>query len=567
MSVDVPAIPQLPDAPASATIDRAQRLIGRALKDQGVSDLFFMLGMGGPDSPAVTSCIEEGIAGYYVRHEGAAAMMAHGYARVTGKVGVAVTSLGPGTTNAITGVANAYLDASPMVLIGGGPSGTWLGREGYQEQDQMGVFRPVVKAAHRVELPERIPEVLALAFHQASSGRKGPVYVEIPVNVGDTAIDHAGVFWPESPNPNPRPAISEHDLDRITDLVENAERPVLFVGGGVFWADAADALRELVDRTGLPLVTTPQVRGIVTEDHELVLSASKNKATREADVVIVIGTRPNWINAHFRAPRFGRDAKLININIEPADIGRLTPAEVGVIADAGVAIGQLTARLAPGTGAPKRSAWVAGLVAKDADVAARPNPFATSTNVPIHPLRMCHEIKSRLDSEAVFIIDGHETLEFARRAIPSRSLGNYLTSGPNGCMGVGVPMAIGAQVAHPGRPVVVLMGDGGFGWHGMEYDTAVRHGLPITGIVMNNAGFTARPTGGTTGRDLGYVRYDQVVEGLGGYGEHVTDPAEIGPALDRALAADVPSLVNICVDQDAEASGGLLGSQGIEGSW
>ncbi|MEA2307044.1 MAG: hypothetical protein QOH43_4324 [Solirubrobacteraceae bacterium] len=558
-----------PRAPAAepAALERAQRLVGRALKDQGVTSLFFMLGMGGPDSPAVTACLEQGIDAYYVRHEGAAAMMAHGYARVSGEAGVCVTSLGPGTTNAITGVANALLDAAPLVLIGGGPSGTWLGREGYQEQDQMNVFRPVVKAAHRVEVPERIPEMLALAFHQATSGRKGPVYVELPVDVMDTQVDPSNVFWPAPVGEHPKPALSELDLDRIADAVENAERPVLLVGGGIVWARAETALRELIERTGLPLVTTPQVRGVVPEDHELVLTAARNRASREADVVIVIGTRPNWINAHFRPPRFGRDARFIAINIEPADVGRVTPAEIGAVADAKVAVEQLTARLASSIGGAPRSAWAQALIDKDAEVLARPNPFATDSSNPIHPLRMCHEIKTRLPRDAVFIVDGHETLEFARRSIPSFSTGNYMTSGPNGCMGVGVPMAIGAGVADPARPVVVLMGDGGFGWHGMEYDTAIRHGLPITGIVMNNAGFTARPTGGETGRHLGYQRYDKVVEGLGGHGEYVTDAEGIGPALDRAFEAGVPSLVNICVDQDAEASGGLLGAQGIEGTW
>jgi thiamine pyrophosphate-dependent acetolactate synthase large subunit-like protein len=545
----------------------AQRLFGRILRDQGVDSLFFMLGMGGPDSPAVTSCIEAGIKGYYVRHEGAAAMMAHGYARMSGKCGVCVTSLGPGTTNALTGVANAYLDASPMILLGAAAPGTWLGREGYQEQDQLSVFKPVVKAAHRVEVASRIPEMVALAHHEAMSGRRGPVYLDLPVDVMDRPLDPDNIFWPEGLGELPKPAISEHDLDRIADLVEGAERPLVMVGSGIVWSGAEKSLREFVEGTGLPLVTTPQVRGVLPEAHELTLTASRNRATREADVVIVIGTRPNWINAHFRAPRFDRDVRFVNVNIEPEDVGRLTPAEIGVVADADVALRQLVARLGGSFGIRERSDWVRGLVAKDVEVARRENPAATDESTPINPLRMCHEIKQLLPSDAIFVVDGHETLEFARRSIPSESLGNYLTSGPNGCMGVGVPMAIGAQVACPDRPVVVLMGDGGFGWHGMEYDTAIRHELPITGIVMNNAGFTSRPTGGSTGRDLGYQRYERVVSGLGGQGERVTEPAEIRPALERALAATVPSLVNICVDQDAAAPGGLLGASGIEGTW
>lgn len=559
----------VPTAVTAPARRRAQDLlISRALRDQGVSALFFMLGMGGPDSPAVTACLEDGIAGYYVRHEGAAAMMAHGYARLSGEVGVCVTSLGPGTTNAVTGVANAMLDAAPLLLLGAGASGTWIARDGYQELDQVSVLRPVVKAAHRVEVAERIPEMIALAVHQATTGRKGPVYLDLPVDVMDTVVDPEGVFWPESPGSLARPALSAADLDRIAEAIEEAERPILYVGGGIVWSHAEEALAEFVHAAGLPLVTTPQVRGVVSEDDGLVLTASRNRATREADLVIALGTRPNWINAHFRPPRFARDARFVTINIEPEDVGCGRPAYIGAIADAREALTQLTALLAPaGSSPPQRSAWLAGLIERDAMAAARPDPYASDDTIPIHPLRMCHEIRRLLPPEAVFVVDGHETLEFARRAIPSRSPGNYLTSGPNGCMGVGVPMAIGAQVARPDRPVVVLMGDGGFGWHGLEYDTAIRHGLPITGIVMNNAGFTARPTGGTTGRDLGYQRYDEVVTALGGHGEYVTRPEEIGPALERALAADVASLVNICVDQDASAAGGLLGASGIEGTW
>ena len=186
--------------------------------------------------------------------------------------------------------------------------------------------------------------------------------------------------------------------------------------------------------------------------------------------------------------------------------------------------------------------------------------------MPIDPLRLCEEVRRVLPRDAVFIVDGHETLEFARRWIPSLSEANYLTSGPNGCMGVGVPFALGAAVARPDRPVFVLMGDGGFGWHGMEYDTLIRHSLPMVGIVFNNAGFTARPAAAGTGRELGYQRYDFMVAGFGGHGEFVERPEDIAPALQRAIESGKPALVNVCVDPDAQAAGGLLGELGSETS-
>jgi len=522
-----------------------------------------MMGIGGPHSPAVKSCEKAGISTYYVRHEAGAAMAAHAYSRLTKRPGVCCTPLGPGTTNALTGLVNALLDAAPVVLIGGGPSrGDW-GLEAYQEQDQLSMFRPACKKVYRIELARKIPETLALALHEANSGRKGPVYVEIAGDVLTEAVDLDRLVWPARNAPPPRSAAPEAELDAAVALLRSAERPMLLTGSGIVWADAADALARFVDATGIPLVTTPQTRGIVPEDHRLSLIASRNRAQRDADVIAVIGTRANWLNGHLRPPRFGADARFIVANIDPDEIGRGRVPEVGIVADAGVFLDQLRERLAAAGGINSAAkAWVDELVA--ADAAKEPDRETLSQAVPIAPLRLCEEVRRVLPRDAVFIIDGHETLEFARRWIPSLSEANYLTSGPNGCMGVGVPFALGARVARPDRPVFVLMGDGGFGWHGMEYDTLIRHNLPIVGIVFNNAGFTARPAALGTGRELGYQRYDLMVAGFGGHGEFVERPENIAPALQRAIASGKPSLVNICVDPEAQAAGGLLGALGSD---
>ena len=542
---------------------RGADLVGRALADQGVTDLFFMMGIGGPHSPAVRSCIESGISTYYVRHEEGAAMAAHAYSRLTKRPGVCCTPLGPGTTNALTGLTNALLDAAPVVLIGGGPNrGDW-GLEAYQEQDQMSMFRPACKRVFRVELARKIPEILAIALHEANSGRKGPVYVEIAGDVLSEKVDLARLQWPSPAGKPARAAAPEAELDAAVSLLRSAARPVLLTGSGVVWADAADALARFVDSTGIPLVTTPQTRGIVPEDHPLALVASRNKAQRQANVVVSVGTRANWLNAHLRAPRLAVDAKFVVANIDPGEIGRGRPADVGVVADAGVFLDQLAERLgeAGGIGDAAR-AWADELIA--ADAAKEPDRTTLSDAVPIDPLRLCEEVRRVLPRDAVFIVDGHETLEFARRWIPSLSEANYMTSGPNGCMGVGVPFALGAKVARPDRPVFVLMGDGGFGWHGMEYDTLIRHDVPVVGIVFNNAGFTARPAAAGTGRELGFQRYDLMVAGFGGHGEFVERPEDIAPALARAIASGKPALVNVCVDPDAQAAGGLLGALGSE---
>lgn len=544
---------------------RGADLVGRALADQGVTDLFFMMGIGGPHSPPVRACVDAGIATYYVRHEEGAAMAAHAYSRLTKRPGVCCTPLGPGTTNALTGLTNALLDAAPVVLIGGGPSrGDW-GLEAYQEQDQMSMFRPACKRVLRVELPQRIPEVLAIALHEANSGRKGPVYVEIPNDVLFEEVDASSISWPSPMAPPARAASPGDELDAAVSALQSAERPLLLTGSGIVWSDAAANLLRFVDATGIPLVTTPQTRGVVPEDHPLALVASRNRAQRAADVVVSVGTRANWLNAHLRSPRFSADARFVVANIDPDEIGRGRVPEVGVVADAAVFLDQLGERLlaAGGVNAQAR-AWVDGLVA--ADAAKEPDRSTLSDSVPIAPLRLCEEVRRMLPRDAVFIVDGHETLEFARRWIPSLSEANYLTSGPNGCMGIGVPFALGAAVARPDRPVFVLMGDGGFGWHGMEYDTLIRHGLPVVGIVFNNAGFTSRPAAMGTGRELGYQRYDLMVTGFGGHGEFVERPEDIAPALKRAVASGKPALVNVCVDPEAQAAGGLLAQVGFEKS-
>jgi len=554
------------DGKMTATVRQKTRgadLVGRALADQGVTDMFFMMGMGGPHSPPVRSCEDVGIRTYYVRHEEGAAMAAHAYSRLLKRPGVCCTPLGPGTTNALTGLTNALLDASPVLLIGGGPNrGDW-GLEAYQEQDQLSMFRPACKKVYRVELARKIPEILAIALQEANSGRKGPVYVEIAGDVLREEVDMEKLVWPDRAAPPARAAAPDRELNAAVALLQAAKKPLLLTGSGIVWADAAGNLASFVDATGIPLVTTPQTRGVVPEDHRLSLVASRNKAQRDADVVLVVGTRANWLNGHLRPPRFGADARFIVANIDAGEIGRGRVADVGIVADAGVVLDQLAERLQARGGISKAAQdWTAELVAQD--LAKEPDRETLSQAVPIAPLRLCEELRRVLPRDAVFIVDGHETLEFARRWIPSLSEANYLTSGPNGCMGVGVPFALGAAVARPDRPVFVLMGDGGFGWHGMEYDTLIRYGLPVVGVVFNNAGFTARPAAMGTGRELGYQRYDLMVSGFGGHGEFVERPEDIGPALKRAIASRKPALVNVCVDPDAQAAGGLLGQLGSE---
>ncbi len=531
---------------------RGEEVIARCFKNEGVDTIFFM--MGGPTSGTAGACLELGMNGIYVRHEQAAAMMAHAYARVTGKPGICITPSGPGTANAVTGLANAWADASPIVAIGGSAPmrGTML--DSFQEMDQVAMMKPVVKAAYRVDLAERIPEYVSIAFREAMDGKKGPVYLDLPGDILFTKLDADRLFWPDNYRVESRPAGDPALVRRAIEMLREAERPLLVTGSGVLWAGASEELRQFVESTGIPFYTTPQGRGVVSEDHPLAFPAARSMAFREADVVMVIGARANAMLSHLRAPRFSPNARFINVNIDGKEIGHNRGVAIGIVGDAKMVLAQLVQEAAGKFRPREETQWVSQLSAKQRSNEERETPLLHSDQVPIHPLRLCRELREVITRDTILVVDGHEILNFARQSIPIYQPGTSLNAGPHGCMGIGVPFGIGAQAARPDRQVVVLCGDGAFGWNGMEMDTAIRHKLPIVVVVSNNAGFTSRKTGGNVGRELGFQRYDKLVEALGGYGEFVEQPDGIRPAIERALAVKRTALVNVCTDPMAQAT-------------
>ena len=531
---------------------RGEEIIARCFQQEGVDTIFFM--MGGPTGGTAGACLDLGMKGIYVRHEQAAAMMAHAYSRITGKPGICIAPMGPGVANLVTGLANAWADASPIIAIGGSaPMRGWT-LDTFQEMDQVPMMRPIVKAAYRVDLGYRIPEYISIAFREALDGKKGPVYLDLPGDILSGKVDDDKIHWVEGNyRTEARPAGDPALVRKAVELLANAQRPMVLTGSGVLWSAAEDDLRKFVESTGIPLFTTPQGRGVIAEDHPRSFPAARSTAFREADVVLVIGARANSMLSFLRAPRFAEDAKFINVNVDGREIGHNRAAEVGIIGDAKMVLNQMTEE-AKGRFPREESAWVSQLAAKHRSNLERSAPLLHSDKTPIHPLRLCNEVKDVISRDTILVVDGHEILNFARQSIPIYQPRFALNAGPHGCMGVGVPFGIGAQAAAPDKQVVVLSGDGAFGWNGMEMDTAIRHKLNICVVLSNNAGFTSRKTGGNVGRDLGYQRYDKMVEALGGYGEFVEQPKEIRPAIERALKSGKPSLVNVCTDPDAQAT-------------
>ncbi len=527
------------------------RIVANALKSEGVEDIFFL--MGGSVSGFVSESAKQGIGTYYVRHEQAAAMAAHAYARVTGRTGVCATTTGPGTMNAITGIANAQADAAPLLSLGSSASLTTATLGGFQEMEQVPVMKSFTKLAMQANITSRLAEYISVAFRHAQDGCKGAVYLDLPADVLAARVEEDKVLYPTQYRTESRPMGEPAQVRRAIEVLAKAQKPLVVTGSGILWSEAWAELKQFVEATGIPFYTTPQGRGVIPEDHPMFFSGARSAAFREADAVLAIGTRANSMVFNFRPPRFNEAAKFIEVNIDGTEIGRNRPVEVGIKGDARMVLQQLTEEAGGRLKGKGDSAWVQHLRAEDGARAERSEAQINSDQDPIHPARLCKELRETMDRDGVLVVDGHEIMGFARHTIPTYGPRQRVNAGPHGCMGVGVPFGIGAQVGQPSKQVVVLSGDGAFGWNGMEMDTAVRHKLPIKVVIGNNAGFTSRSSYGSIGRDLGWQRYDKMMEAIGCHAEWVEKPEDIRPALKRAFAADGPTVVNVRTDQEARA--------------
>ncbi|MGE3270051.1 MAG: thiamine pyrophosphate-binding protein [Chloroflexota bacterium] len=530
------------------------QILARALRRLEIDTMFYL--MGGPMLAAETACIEEGIRSIDVRHEQAAAMMAHAYGRVLNTIGVCMAASGPATMNLVTGVSNAWADAAPLLAVGGASPVSQFRKTAFQEMDQLSVFKPITKWAERVYDPRRIPELVAMAVKEALNGAPGPVYLDMPGDVLYREVDEDSIVYPDASQvmTRHRPLGDPGAVDAAIALLQKAERPIIVSGSGILWSDASEKLQQWVELSGIPFYTTPQGRGVLPDDHALSFLTARSTAFREADLAIVVGTRMNYVINFMAPPRFSASAKLIQIDINPAEIGHNRPADVGIVGDAGQVLGQLLAAADGKLDKRRYASWVEHLSAVEASKREESERRLSTDQTPIHPLRLCKEIRDFLDRDAILVVDGQEILNYGRQSIPTFVPGHRLNSGPFGTMGVGLPFGLGAKAAKPDAQVLVLHGDGSFGLNAMELDTAVRWKLPVVTVVSLNGGWTADPDKNKPGRDLGYTRYDKMAEALGCHGEYVEDPAGIRPALERAFASGKPALVNVKTDWRARAT-------------
>lgn len=532
-------------------------ILAKALKREGVEELFFL--MGGPMLAAEAATINEGIRCIDVRHEQAAAMMAQAYSRLRQRPGFCMAASGPATINLSTGLANALIDCCPVVALGGASPVLGNGKQVFQEIDQMEIMSGCVKYAARIHDARRIPEMLNVAIQRAMSGKPGPAYLDLPGDTLYQMVDEKDIDWSQTGRPilgagMPAP---QAQIDELVAALAKAERPVLLTGSGIIWSQAWEEMQAFVDATGIPFYTTPQGRGVVPEDHPCCFPAARSTAFRDADLIAVVGTRLNYIVGHLAPPRFSADATIARIDIDVEEISESARAvDIGIVADAKTALGQLNQAIAGKVDPAQYDHWRRALAEKEASKRAGPGSNSLSDAVPIHPLRLCEEVKNFMDRDAILVVDGQEILNYGRQSLPTYAPGHRLNSGPFGTMGVGLPFGLGAKVAKPDTQVIVVHGDGSFGLNAMELDTAVRHKIPVLVVISLNGGWTADPQKEKPGRDLGYTRYDKMAEALGCYSEYVEEPGEIAAALARAQAkvdGGMVAVVNIKTDWAAQA--------------
>ena len=510
-------------------------ILARSLKNEGTDVLFFL--MGGPMLLAESWCIKEGIRPIDVRHEQAAAFMGQAYSRLLQKPSVCMAASGPGVINLTTGIANALIDCAPVVAIGGSSAIGQFGRQTFQEIDQLAIMKGCTKWCDRVYNLKRIPEQVNFAFQKAMSGKPGPVYLDFPGDLLYEEIPEDEVDWSLSGRPllGARPMGEQKKIDELIAALGQSRQPIIVSGSGVLWSRAWSELQALVEKAGIPFYTTPQGRGVLPDDHPLSYLTMRSSAFREADLILIVGTRMNYIIAHAAPPRFGANALIARIDIDPEEIASSPrKVDIGIVGDCKIVLQQILEGLPGRVDSDRFEPWRKMLAGGEAEKQAKEGRDPAMDAVPIHPLRLCEEIKNFMRRDAILVVDGQEILNYGRQSMPTFAPGHRLNSGPFGTMGVGLPFGIGAKIAKPDTQVIVVHGDGSFGLNAMELDTAVRHNIPILVVISLNGGWTADPQGEKPGRNLGYTRFDKMAEALGCHGEYVEQPEDIRPALERA---------------------------------
>lgn len=531
----------------------------RCLKQEGVKKVFTIVG----DTilPLVDAAEDEGIEFIDVRHEGAAMHMADAYARITGQPSVAMFTGGPGFSNAISGLPAIYTSETPVIFVAGSAELPEKGMATFQEIDQVSMAEPVTKGSWLIHDRKRIPEYVATAFRTAMSGRPGPVHLTLPIDIQEQSIseDELPPHLPREYRNMGKPQGDANLVQEASALLSRAQKPVIVVGNPANYSVTPGQLEALVEATGIPIFTVEQARGLIDDEHPLCFGYADGalnrtaRRFREADVVLLLGKR---LDHRYRYGQiFSADAKIIQADPSEAEIGRNRGVSIGLLGDLGAITEQLTSA-ARQTGKSKIDAWVAQLK-QDREAWLQELRDKATGEQPMHPLDVFTNIEHLIDEDTFIVMDGGDYVQWGRSYLKARKPGHFMRLGPLSHLGAGIPYAMAAKLAAPNSKVLALMGDGSFGFYTMEYDTCIRHNLPITVVMGNDSNWGIDKTfqlayfNRAVGTDLRFVRYDKVVEAIGGHAEYVEKPEDVGPAVERAFNSGLPSLVNIVVKPGA----------------
>ncbi len=532
-----------------------EQIIARSLKTQGIDKIFGVVGI--PVTGIASACQAEGLTYTGMRHEMPATYAAQAVSFIGPRMGAALAVSGPGVLNAVAAFANAWSNRWPMLLLGGSYEQSGHSMGFFQEADQLTPLRPFAKYAERVEQIERIPIYVAEAVKKALYGTPGPSYLDLPGDIIAGTVDEEKVQWAERvPDPR-RTQADSRDVEAAIAALKTAEQPLIIIGKGIAYSRAEQEMRAFVEKTGLPFLAMPMAKGILPDDHPQAAAAARSFILQNADMVLLMGARMNWMLHFGLPPRLKKGVRVIQLDINPEEIGVNVPSEVAMIGDAKATLGQMLDVLdrEPWT-FPQDSEWLAQVKAESRTNQEAVEGMMQEESNPIGYYRALRSIAEAMPHDMVLVAEGASTMDISRSVINNFQPRTRLDAGSFGSMGLGHGFAIGAAV-ETGKHILCLQGDGAFGFAGTECEVAVRYNLPITWVVFNNGGIGGhkaelfegdqKPVGGMSLN----ARYDIMMQGLGGMGILAESSADLDAALAKALAHNGPSLINVPLDPDA----------------
>jgi 2-hydroxyacyl-CoA lyase 1 len=532
-------------------------LMAQSLKQQGVEYMFGIVGF--PVGPIAAAAQRAGIKYIGMRNEQSASYAAQAVGYMTGRPGAALVVSGPGVVHGLAGLANAQQNCWPMILIGGASPTYQNGMGAFQEERQVQIATPFCKFAHAVEHVHRIPFYVEMAVRNSIYGRPGATYLDMPDDIILAQVDEDKVHQAATVAEPPRMQAMESDVEQALDVLESGERPLVIVGKGMAWSRAEDEVRAFVERTQVPFLASPMGKGVMDDTHPLSVGAARSHALQEADVIVLLGARLNWIMHFGLPPRFNKKVRIVQLDISPEAISQNVPTEVALVGDGRAIVGQLNTALKNRQWFyPRDTPWRAAIAEKSAANAKQIQPMIDDNSTPTNYYRALKDISAWVPNNAVIIGEGANTMDIGRTQLPNKSPRLRLDAGSYGTMGIGMGFAIAAAVVHPDRPIVSVSGDSAIGFSGMEMETACRYQLPVKIVVLNNGGIGGGieslpedraelpPRVLTVG-----ARYDKMMEAFGGFGAFIEDPKDLKGALNEAMAFKGPALVNVRLHPEA----------------